>query len=162
ADRLRLRSRRSLAGRPRERRRMGTAGTAAHSILGVVSKMAGRRESRGGPGGIVGGGMARKVTLTLDEETIQRLESVSERLCGSRPLQRRLDEFLSVGEPILLPAAALYEWLRGPRNQQELFTQELFFPSEKAVPFGHVEAAIAAQLYRSVRSPRSREIDLAI
>ena len=83
-------------------------------------------------------------------------------LCGSRPLQRRLDEFLSVGEPILLPAAALYEWLRGPRNQQELFTQELFFPSEKAVPFGHVEAAIAAQLYRSVRSPRSREIDLAI
>lgn len=83
-------------------------------------------------------------------------------ICGSRHLQPRLDEFMSAGENIVLPAAVLYEWLRGPRNQQELFTQELLFPSAKAVPFTHVEAAIAAQLYRSVRSPRSREIDLAI
>ncbi len=83
-------------------------------------------------------------------------------LCGSRPLQPQLDEFLAEGELVLLPAAALFEWLRGPRNQQELFAQGLFFPNEKAVPFGHVEAVIAAQLYRTVKSPRSREIDLAI
>lgn len=83
-------------------------------------------------------------------------------LCGSRPLQSELDEFLAEGELVLLPTAVLYEWLRGPRNEQELFTQELFFPNKKAVPFGHVEAAIAAQLYRSVTSARSREIDLAI
>src|SRR5436190_12904945 len=31
----------------------------------------------------------------------------------------RLDEFLSAGEPVLLPTAVLYEWLRGPRNQQD-------------------------------------------
>lgn len=61
-----------------------------------------------------------------------------------------------------LPSLVMYEWLRGPRVSQELRIQEALFPSEEAVPFGLHEAALAAELYRTVRSPRGREIDLAI
>jgi len=56
----------------------------------------------------------------------------------------------------------LYEWLRGPRLPEEIAAQEALFPSEAAVPFGSQEAALSAKLYRSLRRPRGREIDLAI
>ena len=56
----------------------------------------------------------------------------------------------------------MYEWLRGPRLTEELAAQEALFPSDSAIPFGFAEAAVSAQLYRSVRRPRGREIDLAI
>ena len=36
------------------------------------------------------------------------------------------------------------------------------FPRESAIVFGLAEAALSAKLYRSVRHPRGREIDLAI
>jgi len=45
---------------------------------------------------------------------------------------------------------------------EELAAQEALFASEEAVPFGPLEAATAARLYRSVKRPRGREIDLAI
>ncbi len=61
-----------------------------------------------------------------------------------------------------MPALALYEWLRGPRLREQLAAQEAILPSEQTVPFGPKEAAVAAKLYRSVKSPRSREMDLAI
>ena len=66
------------------------------------------------------------------------------------------------GERLLVPSLVLYEWLRGPRHPQELAAQEALFPSESAVPLGPEEAALAARLYRTVRRPRGREIDLAI
>ena len=56
----------------------------------------------------------------------------------------------------------LYEWLRGPRLREELAYQESLFPAESAVVFGPAEAAWAAKLYRTVKSPRGREVDLAI
>jgi predicted nucleic acid-binding protein len=69
---------------------------------------------------------------------------------------------LDEGEPILLPALVLYEWLRGPRIAEELALQESLFPSESAVPFGTEEAKVSADLYRSVRRAWAREFDLAI
>jgi len=36
------------------------------------------------------------------------------------------------------------------------------FPRESAIVFGPAEAALSAKLYRSVRHPRGREMDLAI
>jgi len=63
---------------------------------------------------------------------------------------------------MLLPALVLYEWLRGPRLPEEVTAQEALFPSESAIPFGFNEAVLAAKLYRSVKRPRGREIDLAI
>jgi predicted nucleic acid-binding protein len=55
-----------------------------------------------------------------------------------------------------------YEWLRGPRLPQELALADRLFPRESAIVFGPAEAALSARLYRSVRRPRGREIDLAI
>ncbi len=66
------------------------------------------------------------------------------------------------GERIILATLVLYEWLRGPRLPEELAAQEALFPRDAAIPFGPAEAAKAAELYTSVRSPRGREIDLAI
>ncbi len=79
--------------------------------------------------------------------------------CRSAPKLRSLIES---GERIVLSAIVLYEWLRGPRRAEELTLQEELLPREQAVAFGAAEAALAAILYATVRSPRGREIDLAI
>jgi predicted nucleic acid-binding protein len=65
-------------------------------------------------------------------------------------------------ERVLLATLVLYEWLRGPRLPEELAAQEALFPRESAVGFGPDEAATAARLYQTLRSPRGREVDLAI
>jgi predicted nucleic acid-binding protein len=56
----------------------------------------------------------------------------------------------------------LYEWLRGPRTGQEIADQEELLPASAALPFGPEEAGLSAELYRTVRRARGREIDLAI
>ena len=83
-------------------------------------------------------------------------------LTGPRRSSARLRSFLESGERMLLSSIVLYEWLRGPRLPEELLAQEALMPREKAVAFSEAEAAIAADLYRKLRSPRGREIDLAI
>jgi predicted nucleic acid-binding protein len=77
----------------------------------------------------------------------------------SSPALRRVFER---GERVLLPALVHYEWLRGPRLPQELALAERLFLKESAIVFGLAEAALSAKLYRSVRHPRGREMDLAI
>jgi predicted nucleic acid-binding protein len=77
----------------------------------------------------------------------------------SAPAVRRAIEG---GERILVTTLVLYEWLRGPRISEELIAQQALFPSSSAVPFGPAEAARAANLYRQIKRPRGREIDLAI
>lgn len=83
-------------------------------------------------------------------------------LCGERrsaPLLIRLTE---AGERVVLSAIVLYEWLRGPRTDEELSAQEELFPAAEAIPFGAAEAIVAAGAYGKVSAPRGREIDLAI
>lgn len=74
----------------------------------------------------------------------------------------KLRAAIEAGERILLPAQVLYEWLRGRRRVEELTAQETLFPRQSAIPFGEREAALGAELYRQVRGPRGREVDLAI
>jgi len=69
---------------------------------------------------------------------------------------------LDRGEILVLPALALYEWLRGPRIAEEIDLQETLFPSPAALTYGPREAAISAAIYRQVRRARGREMDLAI
>jgi len=83
-------------------------------------------------------------------------------LSGPRSSAHQLRGFIQSGERMALPAIVLYEWLRGPRSREELQAQEELFPMDQALPFGAAEAVIAAGLYGKVRSPRGREIDLAI
>jgi hypothetical protein len=83
-------------------------------------------------------------------------------LTGPRRSARRLRGAIDRGERILISTLVLYEWLRGPRHEEEITAQEGLFPGASAVVFGSDEASLAARLYRIVRSPRGREIDLAI
>jgi predicted nucleic acid-binding protein len=69
---------------------------------------------------------------------------------------------IAAGHRMIVPSLVLYEWLRGPRLPAELEVQEAVLPSSDAVPFGAHEARVAADLHRSVRRPRGREIDLAV
>lgn len=66
------------------------------------------------------------------------------------------------GERLVLCSMVAYEWLRGPRNVQELEAQEKLFPCESAFPFEAADARIAAKLYKSLRRARTREADIAI
>ncbi len=45
---------------------------------------------------------------------------------------------------------------------KEIEAQEALFPRAAAIPFGAHEATLAADLYRSLRRPRGRELDLAV
>ena len=83
-------------------------------------------------------------------------------LSGPKRLAPALRRAIEAGERILVPSLVLYEWLRGPRLPEELAAQEALFPSESAIHFGPLEAALSAKLYRSLQRPRGREIDLAI
>ena len=65
-------------------------------------------------------------------------------------------------EQILIPALALFEWYRGPRNSAEMAALAKFIPEENIVPFGQQEATLSARLYRSLSRARSREIDICI
>ncbi|MBI4590883.1 MAG: PIN domain-containing protein [Candidatus Rokubacteria bacterium] len=83
-------------------------------------------------------------------------------LTGPRRSAAQLRTWIERGERILLSTLVLYEWLRGPRLQEEIRAQEALFPRETAVAFGPREAALAADLYRALRRPRGRELDLAV
>ncbi len=83
-------------------------------------------------------------------------------LAGRGDSAELLRQVIAQGERILVPTLVLYEWFRGPRRIEELAAQEALFPRETAIPFGTEEAASAAELYRRVRKPRGREVDLAI
>ena len=83
-------------------------------------------------------------------------------LSGLRRSAGALRAVIEQGERILIPSLVLYEWLRGPRLPSEIAAQEALFPSDSAVVFGHREALLASELYRSLKRPRGREIDIAI
>lgn len=83
-------------------------------------------------------------------------------LCGERTSAVRLRGWVEEGETFGLSALVLYEWLRGPRSTDDLEAQDALCPSARAIPFGPEEAALAARLYRALRRPRARVIDLAI
>ena len=73
-----------------------------------------------------------------------------------------LREAFRDGEQLVIPVLVLYEWLRGPRTPQEIEDQQMLLPIERTLVFDAEDAALSARLYRSVRRPRGREIDLAI
>ncbi|HYL34530.1 MAG TPA: type II toxin-antitoxin system VapC family toxin [Bryobacteraceae bacterium] len=83
-------------------------------------------------------------------------------LTGPRRSAAAMRAAIEQGERLVLPSLVLYEWLRGPRLAEELAAQEALWPSVSALPFGAEEALASARLYRTVRRPRGRELDLAI
>ena len=81
---------------------------------------------------------------------------------GEKLLASQLRQLLEGGERISFNALVLFEWLRGPRIPEQIGAQEALFPSVDAIPFGSAEALRAAAIYRSIKRPRGREIDIAI
>lgn len=65
-------------------------------------------------------------------------------------------------EVISFPAVVLYEWLRGPRTDEERQAVDDFFAGDVLAVFGRREAERAAILYRQVKGARQRQADLAI
>ena len=83
-------------------------------------------------------------------------------LTGPRRSAPELRQWIERYEQIAISSLVLCEWLRGPRTAIELADQEALVPSALALPFTPEEAVLAATLYRKVRRPRGRELDLAI
>ena len=83
-------------------------------------------------------------------------------LSGARVSAPILRGFVSDGIRLGISTLVLYEWWRGARTEQELRDQQTLFPAAAAFGFGLREARLAADLYRRVKRPRQREIDLAI
>ena len=83
-------------------------------------------------------------------------------LTGRRRSAPALRAAIVAGERIGVSTIVLFEWWRGPRLPEEIEAQQALLPREAAAPFDVDGAELAAVLYRTVRRPRGREIDLAI
>jgi predicted nucleic acid-binding protein len=81
---------------------------------------------------------------------------------GPRSQLATLLRLVEEGSRPTMSTVALYEWRRGPREQIELETQAVLLPLDRLVAFGEDEAEEAARLFRTVRRPRGRDLDLAI
>ena len=73
-----------------------------------------------------------------------------------------MDRVLEQGRQVGLSSLVVFEWLRGIRTPGQNMAQEALFPAAAALPFGPEEAEVAARLYRSLKRPRGREIDIGI
>jgi predicted nucleic acid-binding protein len=83
-------------------------------------------------------------------------------LTGPRRSLAALERTVAAGHVIEISALALYEWLRGPRTAEELEDQESLLSSAGARGFGEAEARRAAELYRTMKRARGRDLDIAI
>jgi predicted nucleic acid-binding protein len=83
-------------------------------------------------------------------------------LTGRRHLLPALIGTVGRGERLGIPALVLYEYLRGPRTSAEIAHQEALWPADRVLPFGVIEATVAARLYRAVPRARQRELDITI
>jgi predicted nucleic acid-binding protein len=81
---------------------------------------------------------------------------------GEKRLAPDVRQLFDSGERVFLSALVLFEWRRGPRTSEQIDAQEALFPSSDALPFGPAEALIAAEVYKKIKRPRGREIDIAI
>jgi predicted nucleic acid-binding protein len=83
-------------------------------------------------------------------------------LTGTRRSFPALERTIARSHVIAISSLVLYEWRRGPRVPAELEDQEALLPASNARAFGAAESARAAALYRSLKRPRGRDMDIAI
>jgi predicted nucleic acid-binding protein len=99
---------------------------------------------------------ARAVIVHLDTSVLV------DALSGPRRSFPALRRTVADGHVIALSALALYEWLRGPRTPDEVEDLEALLPAAEARAFGARESAAAAALYRALKRPRGRDMNIAI
>lgn len=78
--------------------------------------------------------------------------------------RRRLLRLVDSDAAIQMSAVAWYEFARGPRTPEQLAVGRSLFPpgEDGIVPFSEELAARAADVFRSLGSPRKRAADIAI
>jgi predicted nucleic acid-binding protein len=81
---------------------------------------------------------------------------------GPRRSLAALESATIKGEVVTFCSIVLYEWLRGPRTEEEVETVRAFFETDRLATFGERDAKTAAALYRQVKRARQRQADLAI
>ncbi len=78
------------------------------------------------------------------------------------PERIRLGELAESDAEIQISAVAWYEFSRGPRTPEQLAVARSFFFEDGVVPFSEELALLAAEVFRSLGSPRRRAADVAI
>ena len=81
---------------------------------------------------------------------------------GARRSLVRLRAATAKRDVVSISSIVLYEWLRGPRTEDEKQGVEAFFGLDQVSVFGRQEAERAAALYVGVKRARQRQADLAI
>ena len=83
-------------------------------------------------------------------------------LAASGPERRRLIEIAESPEELGMSAVAWYEFARGPRTPEQLATARTLLAADGVVPLSEPIAAVAAEVFRNLGSPRRRAADIAI
>ena len=83
-------------------------------------------------------------------------------LSRSGPERLRLEELASSDAVIQISSIAWYEFARGPRTPEQLAAGRAFFLEDGIVPFSEEVAALSAEVFRRLESPRRRAADIAI
>jgi len=76
--------------------------------------------------------------------------------------RQRLLELAESEVEIQMSAVAWYEFSRGPRTPEQLAVARSFLFDAGVVPFSEELATVAANVFRSLGSPRRRTADIAI
>ena len=83
-------------------------------------------------------------------------------LATSGPERARLRELASSEAAIQISSIAWYEFARGPRFPEQLAVARAFFLEDGIIPFSEDLAALSAEVFRRLGSPRRRAADIAI
>lgn len=83
-------------------------------------------------------------------------------LTGPRRSLPALRRIVADGIRLGVSSLVLYEWRRGPRLDGELALEAALLDPDSVTLFGELEARVAADVYRNVKRPRGRELDIAI
>jgi len=78
------------------------------------------------------------------------------------PERRRLQALAGSEAEIQMSAVAWYEFSRGPRTPEQLAVARSFLGDDGVVAFSEGIAALAADVFRRLGSPRKRAADVAI
>ncbi len=76
--------------------------------------------------------------------------------------RRRLRDLAESGSEIQMSAVAWYEFCRGPRTPEQVAVARSFFSEDGIVAMTEELAALAADTFRRLGSPRRRAADVAI
>lgn len=76
--------------------------------------------------------------------------------------RRRLLQLSESDAEIQMSAVAWYEYSRGPRTPEQLAVAKTFLTGTGIIPFSEELAALAAEIFRKLGSPRRRAADIAI